>query len=275
MPRFILTPVVAALVTLVTLVAGEDRILEKLDEADRVYSERVDKVRADIVKSLEKREAAVVKAGDKKALDRVRAERKAFESVGTLPSVVPTVDYQRAIRKARTDLEVAYSRGIRDYTKARMLDKAEAAEKKFAKILKKGSVPADAEEFLGKYYKVFADRVTWYQAEAKCESLGGHLAIVTDERVNRFLTGLLKKEKIGAAWLGATDERIEGRWVWVNGRDLTFNNWGRGQPNNVMGIEHYAALDADQDGIWWDLANRSSDVMPDLHPGIICEWDLP
>ena len=61
MPRFILTPVVAAFVTFATLGAGEDRILEKLDEAESAYSERVDKIRKDLVKSLEKREAAVVK----------------------------------------------------------------------------------------------------------------------------------------------------------------------------------------------------------------------
>src|SRR5262245_9487210 len=101
MPRFVLTSVAAAVVSFASLGGGEDPILDKLDAAGSAYSEKVDKLRADLVKSLEKREAAAVKAGDKKGLDRIKAERKAFESVGTLPSVVPTVEYQKAIRKAR------------------------------------------------------------------------------------------------------------------------------------------------------------------------------
>jgi Lectin C-type domain len=50
--------------------------------------------------------------------------------------------------------------------------------------------------------------------------LGGHLAIVKSEEENRFIASLLMIAGIVAAWLGATDELAEGRWIWLDGTEM-------------------------------------------------------
>ena len=69
--------------------------------------------------------------------------------------------------------------------------------------------------------------------------MGGHLAVVTSEEQNRFLTGagVETGSPVGLAW--ATDEQVEGQWVWVDGSPLRYSNWdtvGK-QPNNKRGVE--------------------------------------
>jgi hypothetical protein len=129
--------------------------------------------------------------------------------------------------------------------------------------------PADAKEFLGKHYKVFPQELTWHEARLRCQRLGGHLAVVTSEEENRFLTSLLKERGLAEAWIGATDERVEGRWVWVDGTPMGYSNWGPQQPNNKQGLEHYVVLRVDVDGKWSDQPNASNQH----HPGFVCQWD--
>jgi hypothetical protein len=131
--------------------------------------------------------------------------------------------------------------------------------------------PADAKEFGGKHYKLFSQQLTWHDAREKCRELGGHLVIVTSEEQNQFLTFLARQQGIEAAWLGATDEEVEGRWVWVDGTPMRYSNWSPigNQPNNKQGIEHFAVLYLAHDGKWSDQPDRPADV----HPGFICQWD--
>jgi hypothetical protein len=131
--------------------------------------------------------------------------------------------------------------------------------------------PAKAVTFDGKRYLVFTDVVTWHAAKERCEQQGGRLAIVTSANQNQFLTKLVLDSGLKEAWLGATDEKKEGSWVWVDGRSMGYKNWGKGQPNNTGGREHYLLLWAASNGQWADqpaMANAS------VHrPGYICEWE--
>ena len=71
--------------------------------------------------------------------------------------------------------------------------------------------PADAKEFVGSFYKVFPEQMSWQQARDRCAALGGHLAIVKDYAHNQFLTDLVRAAGKETAWLGATDEVDEGQ----------------------------------------------------------------
>ena len=33
-------------------------------------------------------------------------------------------------------------------------------------------------------------------------------------------------------WVGATDEKNEGTWVWVDGRKVTTDHWGQREPSS-------------------------------------------
>lgn len=133
--------------------------------------------------------------------------------------------------------------------------------------------PADAREFRGARYKLFPEKLSWHRAEEECRKLGGRLAIVRDAAQDAFLHGLVREAKAEAAWLGATDERAEGRWVWVDGSPMAYANWTAEQPNNKGAGEHYAVMiDVHQGqsfgGRWAD----QPDVSVQHAPGFLCEW---
>ena len=107
--------------------------------------------------------------------------------------------------------------------------------------------------------------------QLKCIELGGHLAVVKSEEENWFLTAVITEQRLDTAWLGATDERVEQKWVWVDGTPMRYSNWDvRGkQPNNKGGLEHYMVIRADAGGFWSDQPDWSIQHSP----GFICQWD--
>ena len=104
---------------------------------------------------------------------------------------------------------------------------------------------------------------------------GSHPAIVDSEEENRILTSMIFTAQLESAWLGATDEKVEGRWVWVDGTEMRYANWdtAMGQPNNkdTSGSqEHYLRSRTPRGGAWWDVPES----YPHFHPGYVCQWDV-
>ncbi|HEX4132962.1 MAG TPA: SUMF1/EgtB/PvdO family nonheme iron enzyme [Pirellulales bacterium] len=130
--------------------------------------------------------------------------------------------------------------------------------------------PADARVFAGKSYQVFKEVLSWHEAQANCVALGGHLAVVNSADENQFIADLMKSGGVNEAWLGATDEKKEGRWIWVDGTAMQYSNWDKGQPNNSVGgrPEHYLAISNATSGKWWDYPADNY-----RKPGFVCQWD--
>ena len=109
----------------------------------------------------------------------------------------------------------------------------------------------------------------------KFNGLQGYLATITTEQENQFIVG-----KVGGnAWIGASDEAIEGQWKWVTGPEAgtlimtepgdgnnavdsssPYYSWQTGEPNNGGGTEDYAQLISSSTGglvagRWNDLSN--------------------
>ncbi|MEO8350943.1 MAG: C-type lectin domain-containing protein [Chthoniobacteraceae bacterium] len=120
-------------------------------------------------------------------------------------------------------------------------------------------MPADAKPFNGKWYRVYLKQTTWSVARNKCKTLGGQLAVVPDESTHVFLKEL---NRDAGLWLGATDDKIEGVWRWVDGTEMDFKGWERGEPDGGR-AENYLLLFR---GGWHDVSasHRAS--------GFICEW---
>lgn len=57
--------------------------------------------------------------------------------------------------------------------------------------------------------------------------------------------------------------------MWVDGKQLTYSNWGRLQPNNKNNEEHYAMLMLPAGG-WMDLPSVAAQQNA---VGFVCEWD--
>lgn len=141
------------------------------------------------------------------------------------------------------------------------------------------NIPVDAVSYNGHSYKVFNIGLTWHDAKAYCESLGGYLATITSQGEQTFINGLITgNEKINL-WIGATDEIEEGHWKWVTTEPFNYSNWHQGNPNNWRGIEHYAGLVTRQVrfdyeaylGEWNDWSDTWSNGSKDDF-GFICEW---
>lgn len=139
-------------------------------------------------------------------------------------------------------------------------------------------IPADAKAFGKGHYKAYPDQLTWKEAKARCEQLGGRLVVITSKEQNQFVSGLFAAAGIKDAWIGFTDEAEEGKWVWIDGSTGTYTNWFMSQPNNKPPGEHFAMMGAVGKG---ELGNNLqwSDQPNVPHagykPGFICEWITP
>ena len=105
--------------------------------------------------------------------------------------------------------------------------------------------------------------MTWQDAQAYCEDIGGHLVTITSQAEQDFVyTSLV--EKYGVAMIGLNDAASEGTWEWVTGEPFSYANWDGGEPNN-QGDEDYVFINAN--GSWNDgHANRE-------YNSFICEWE--
>lgn len=126
-------------------------------------------------------------------------------------------------------------------------------------------VPSDAVSFNGRWFKVFYESVPWTTARQKCEQARGRLAIVPDDPTWTFIKSLTPS----CVWLGATDEKKESVWEWINGGGaVAAVDWAANQPDNAGGQEHYMAL-------WKEkVADVPKDgkVGAQRVAGYICEW---
>ena len=113
---------------------------------------------------------------------------------------------------------------------------------------------------------------TWEEAKAYCESLGGHLAIITTNEENDFLYQLMVEEGYTSAYFGLSDSYKEGNWVWIDGTVPSYTNWHSGEPNSENSNEDYAMFYWKYtDGTWndGDFGNKTVSG----GQAFICEWD--
>ncbi|VTR93443.1 unnamed protein product [Gemmata massiliana] len=107
---------------------AEDPIKDKLVAARAAYDAELVQYAELVGEWFDKREDAARKDGNKKLVDQVKVERKVFDKTGELPRDVPAaIPQKKAV--ARRTLEAAYTQAIKEYTRAKKDDKAEAAEK--------------------------------------------------------------------------------------------------------------------------------------------------
>lgn len=64
-------------------------------------------------------------------------------------------------------------------------------------------VPEDAVEFNGNYYKVYEESMIWSKAKSYCESIGGHLVVITSKEEQDFLIKLTNSSSKRNMWIGA------------------------------------------------------------------------
>lgn len=139
--------------------------------------------------------------------------------------------------------------------------------------------PSEVATYNGHSYKIFDNSMTWADAKAYCENLGGHLVVITDEDEQSFVENLLGGGTKNSYWLGG--ENVGGNWSWVTGEKFSYQNWGYLQPDgdgtalmayrsedNGWPLGDWNDVPADGNGIMGDEDFFATDKF-----GFICEWD--
>lgn len=265
--------VLAALAMPIAVARADDDINkaeEKLNMAREAYSAALAGIRDDVAKLINDKDATERKRSnpDLSRLKAFKAEKDALEQTGEMPKWIDAKIKDR-IAKARAALVAALTATKAAYVRAKDDEKAAAIDVEIEQIKNGAGPAADATKFGTKYFKVFDTNLTWHEAKKQCEQMGGRLAVINSAEENKFVIGLIKKSRVVEAWLGATDEKKEGEWVWVTGKKMTYSNWERTQPNNKGGVEHYLILVLAQNGQWSDQPDKSTQHKP----GFVCQWD--
>jgi len=126
------------------------------------------------------------------------------------------------------------------------------------------------------YVDVLNDHATFEMCEQYCETMGGHLAVITSEEENTFIYDYLREwdDDDGSphAFFGYSNMNSEGDWRWVDGSETNFSNWsvkdGVIRPNNKNGKEHYAQFIGKEDPGGWNDAEFGNQTRL-----FVCEWD--
>ncbi len=113
------------------------------------------------------------------------------------------------------------------------------------------AAPNGGASFRGHSYLIVTESMSWPEAKAYSESLGGHLVTISDEAEQLFVADLARSYGQPWVFIGLTDEVEEGRFVWVTGEPLSYTNWISGEPSNNSGAEYYVQMDQNGGGFRW------------------------
>lgn len=186
--------------------------------------------------------------------------------------------YQAAAQKA--DAEAARLKkgaadkrlkGYRDllkkHTQAGDFDKATAVKKRIDELEledpgdKASAIPEGAATFHGHHYWVSPTGMDWHQARKKCQLMGGHLVVIDTVEEMDFV---MKQADGRSVWVGATDERSEGNWKWVNGKGMDVQKLKRVRLDNAKSKQHFLML---------ERGEGFDDNYVEASLQFICEWD--
>ncbi len=130
-------------------------------------------------------------------------------------------------------------------------------------------------------FTIFMDDVTWEEAKASCEMMGGHLATVKDQEQFDNIVAMAVEKGAQFVWLGSY-RGGDGLWYDVTGEAMSFSAWDTGEPSAFDSDgtpENYLLLwFRPAQGTWTynDMRNDPISVIPATYSGkvaYICQFD--
>jgi hypothetical protein len=107
----------------------------------------------------------------------------------------------------------------------------------------------------GKYYAIVPISLPLPGARLLAEKHGAHLACINSQAERDFLLTVFGSQ-IGTsgAWIGLSDEQVEGTFIWDDGSPVTYTSWAPGEPNNFGNDEDGVVMYSS--GLWNDVPTR-------------------
>ncbi|XP_039602844.1 CD209 antigen-like protein C [Polypterus senegalus] len=116
-------------------------------------------------------------------------------------------------------------------------------------------------------YYISTDQMNWKDSQGDCAAKGGHLVIITNEKEQIFLKEHVSKSDV---WIGLSDLKEEGRWIWVDNTTPMKSYWGEGQPDDWKD-DTPNGEDCAHIRHWADSIYNWNDVPCDNSIGRVCE----
>ena len=125
-------------------------------------------------------------------------------------------------------------------------------------------------------YAVIDTGMTWTEAKAYCEDLGGHLVAISDSDEQNFInTTLLPIGTKNMYWIGGYRNNASDSWHWVTDENFEYYNWSLSEPNS--NDEHYIHMYRANGtvGTWNNTYEYSAGnwFYGTVNSGFICEWE--
>ena len=122
-------------------------------------------------------------------------------------------------------------------------------------------------------YEIVGARMTWDEANAYCESMGGHLATVTSQEEYQAIVNLAEASGRKVLWLGAV-KGSDQYFDWISGESFAFSDWLSGEPNNEGGNENCLVMfEVKGRWVWADVPSDLSPYYGADKVGFVCEYD--
>lgn len=128
-----------------------------------------------------------------------------------------------------------------------------------------------------KYCLYVIDGISWEDAKAYCERMGGHLVTITSQGEQHVLQQYIQEYGMDTdIWIGITDANEEGNWSeWITGEKVVFSNWGENEPDNHEGEQNYGVIcNGSREGSTFRISSGEWDDVSDNEGAFICEWDM-
>jgi hypothetical protein len=100
----------------------------------------------------------------------------------------------------------------------------------------------------GHTYTLTPRSMSWTEAEAEAQRLGGHLVTINDEAEQAWVSETFGGWGGWYFWLGMNRTAVA--WRWASGEPVSYTNWGAGQPSGYS----YGYLS--WDGRWYNTSEH-------------------
>lgn len=175
--------------------------------------------------------------------------------VGKVFTIVPTIKPTNASNKKVTyttsDAKIArvgsdgVVTAVAEGTATITVTTEDGAKTATCKVIVTKAASGDDKKTFGDHkYLIIEQTMSWEEAKAYCESLGGYLVTITSAEEQKFIEDYINEKgyKNKRFWLGFSDVAKEGTWNWVTGESNKYTNWGKSLDNGYEGTQDYAAL---------------------------------